>query len=183
MDADDTTLAYELRVQLRDIEPPVWRELRVSGDTTLAKLHAVLQVALGWENCHLYMFQAGGAHYSEPNEEWPVIDSATVTLEGIVAKAGPSFTYEYDMGDRWIHEITVSGPVEGAGDESPRCTGGARACPPEDAGGPSRYQEILEAIADPDHEEHDELLEWIGPDFNPEEFDASVVNSVLARMR
>lgn len=175
---------YELRVQLREIEPLVWRELRVSGDSTLAELHAVLQVAMGWENYHLYMFKAGGEEYSEPNEEWPdVKDSGAATLEDIVTKASPSFTYEYDMGDRWIHEITVSGPVEGAGDESPRCTGGARACPPEDAGGPWRYLEILEAIADPDHEEHDELLDWVGLDFDPEEFDASVVNSVLARMR
>lgn len=170
--------AYELHVQLKDIEPPVWRELRVPADITLDALHEVLQAAMGWTNTHLYLFHAGEIDYGEPDEDWPKVkDSSTITLEGVVAKVGRSFDYEYDMGDGWVHQLTVSGPVE-APEESPRCTGGARACPPEDSGGPWRYQEILEAIFNPEHEEYDDLSDWVG-DFDPEEFDAQAVNEWL----
>lgn len=175
---------YALRVQLKDIEPPVWRELRVRGDTTLDELHEVLQVAMGWTNSHLYLFHAGGKKYGEPDPEWEKVqDSAMTTLEDIVTEGGRSFVYEYDLGDSWMHEITVSGPVEAAGDETPRCIGGARACPPEDCGGLYRYQDLLEAISDPRHEEHDELLDWVGDDFDPEAFDARSVDSALGQMR
>ena len=175
---------YELRMQVKDIEPPVWRELRLRGDTTLAELHEVLQVAMGWTNSHLYLFHAGGKKYGEPDPEWEKVqDSARTTLEDLVTEAGRSLVYEYDLGDRWIHEITVSGPVEAAGDERPRCIGGARACPPEDCGGPYRYRDLLEAISDPRHEDHDELLDWVGDDFDPEAFDARSVDAALGQMR
>ena len=175
---------YELRVQVKDIEPPVWRELRLRGDTALDELHEVLQVAMGWANSHLYLFHVGGKKYGEPDPEWEKVqDSARTTLEDIVTEAGRSFVYEYDLGDSWMHEITVSGPVEAAGDEGPRCIGGARACPPEDCGGPHRYQDLLEAISDPRHEEHDELLDWVGDDFDPEAFDARSVDAALGQMR
>jgi hypothetical protein len=81
-----------------------------------------------------------------------------------------------------MHEITVSDDVEAAGNGRPRCIGGARACPPEDCGEPWRYQELLEAISDPSHEEHDELLDWAGEDFDPEAFDARSVDSALGQM-
>jgi len=181
---------YELRVRVKDIGPPVWRELRLRGDTTLDKLHEVLQVAMGWTDSHLYLFHAGGEKYGEPDPEWEKVrDSARTTLEDIVRETGRSFVYEYDLGDSWMHEVTVSGPVEAAGrreaagDERPRCTGGARACPPEDCGGPYRYQVLLKAISDSRHEEHDELLAWIGDDFDPEAFDARSVDAALEQMR
>jgi hypothetical protein len=175
---------YELRVRLKDIQPPVWRDVRVPADITLNRLHEVLQVAMGWTNSHLYLFHAGGVDYAEMNEEWPKVqDSAVITLKDIVTRVGQSFEYEYDMGDRWVHELTVTGPVDTGGEEGPRCTGGARACPPEDSGGPSRYQEILEAISDPRNEEHDELLAWVGEDFDPEKFDARSADSALEQMR
>lgn len=177
---------YELRVQLKDIEPPVWRELRVPRRMTLDELHEVLQVAMGWTNSHLYLFHAGGKKYGEPDPDpnWEKVqDSARTTLEDIVTEAGQSFVYEYDLGDSWMHEVTVSGSVEAAGNERPRCLGGARACPPEDCGGPWRYQELLEAISDSRHEEHDELLDWVGEDFDPEAFDARSVDTALGQMR
>ena len=171
---------YELRVQLKDIQPPVWRDVRVPRDMTLDRLHEVLQMAMGWTNTHLYLFHAGGTDYGEPDEEWPKVqDSARITLEDIVTTAGPSFEYVYDMGDDWVHQLTVSGPVDAGGEDAVQCTGGAGACPPEDSGGPWRYQEILEAISDPKHEDHDMLLDWIGEDFDPEAFDVRDMNEAL----
>ena len=174
-------MLYELKVVLKEIKPPIWREVEVSGDMTLHQLHQGLQVVMGWTNSHLYLFDVDGREYGEPSVEWEfdVGDSTRTTLEGIVSHDSSSFTYEYDLGDSWIHEITVQRTVEGAAEERPRCTGGARACPPEDCGGPGGYEYFLEAVANPEHEEHLSMLEWSGGDFDPEAFDAGAVDHAL----
>ena len=176
-------MQYELRVVLREIRPPIWRTLEVPGNLTLQRLHEVLQVVMGWEGAHLYLFQVGRQLYGEPSAEWdmPVADATTTTLATISSRAS-TFTYEYDLGDSWVHEITVEeAPVAGGADK-PQCTGGARAGPPEDCGGPPGFEMFLEAIADPRHEEHGAMLEWIGEQFDPEAFDVATVNRVLTRL-
>jgi hypothetical protein len=45
------------------------------------------------------------------------------------------------------------------------------------------YARFLEAIRDPDHEEHEELLRWVGGQFDPEAFDLDAVNRRLRRFR
>ena len=174
-------MLYELRVVMKGIEPPVWRTIQVPENATLHRLHEVLQVAMGWTNSHLYLFHVGGKVYSEPSPEWEldVQDSTSTTLEEIVSKGGPSVLYEYDLGDSWMHEVTLQEMAEAGGEERPRCTGGARACPPEDCGGPSGYEYFLEAISDPGHEEHERMLEWVGGHFDPEEFEAGAVDRAL----
>jgi len=57
------------------------------------------------------------------------------------------------------------------GQRYPLCLEGERACPPEDVGGTSGYEEFLVSIADPDDDRHQERLEWIGGSFDPENFD------------
>jgi hypothetical protein len=86
---------------------------------------------------------------------------------------GSTFLYIYDFGDYWRHRIVVEKvlPAE-VGTKYPACIGGRRACPPEDCGGPWGYQECLAAIADPDHEEHESMLTWVGGSFDPDAFDA-----------
>lgn len=174
---------YELRVQLEGTDPPVWRTVQVPQRATLHRLHEVLQVAMGWSDYHLYLFHVGGKVYGEPSPEWEseVYDSTSTTLEEIIFKGSPSLLYEYDLGDSWMHEITLQRILEAEGKEWPRCTGGARACPPEDCGGPPGYAYFLEAISDPNHEEYDAMLEWVGGDFDPEDFDAGLVDSRLSR--
>jgi len=56
----------------------------------------------------------------------------------------------------------------GAGVKYPRCLSGERACPPEDCGGPWGYGDFLEAIQNPRHKQHRELLERVGGEFDPE---------------
>ena len=177
----DTTLLYEFRVELKGIDPPVWRMLQVPHRATLHRLHEVLQVAMGWTNSHLYLFHMGRKVYGEPSPEWEseVQDSTSTTLEEIVSEGSASFLYEYDLGDSWTHEITLQQAVEAEGEERPRCTGGARACPPEDCGGPSGYEHLIQAISDPGHGEHDAMQEWVGRDFDPEDFDAGAVDLAL----
>lgn len=178
--------AYELRVVLKDIKPPIWRVIRVPGNTTLHRLHQVIQAVMGWTNSHLYLFHVGEADFGEPDPEWEqeVMDSTRTSLERIVRSGVRSFVYEYDMGDSWEHQITIQKTLEDDRNETqPVCLEGARACPPEDCGGPYGYPDFLEAISDPNHEEHEETLEWAGGHFDPEEFDLDAVNKALASLR
>lgn len=173
-------MIYELTVTLRDIEPAIWRVVQVPAGITLGGLHRVLQVAMGWTNSHRYLFHVGEKAYGEPDEEWDieVLDSAVVTLPE-AAQQHPSFVYEYDLGDSWEHDIVVQRRVPGASNHLPKCLGGARACPPEDAGGSGGYEELIEALSDPNHEEHDAMVMWAGEDFDPERFDRPAVNRRL----
>lgn len=84
------------------------------------------------------------------------------------------------MGDSWRHTIVIekSVPAE-AGVKYPRCIAGERACPPEDCGGPWGYPEFVDAIQNRKHKQHRELLEWVGGEFDPEEFDLEAVNEEL----
>jgi hypothetical protein len=68
-----------------------------------------------------------------------------------------------------------------AGQHYPVCIKGSRACPPEDVGGPWGYMSYLEAIADPDHEQHEEFLDWRGQ-FDPEVFDLDSANDQLRQV-
>jgi len=154
-------LLYEIKVELKEIEPPIWRIIRVPSRTSLLRLHRILQRTMGWKNYHLHLFQVDGKRYGEPSTEWDieVLDARKMTLEKIFSEGRMSFLYEYDLGDGWMHEITLQGAIEG--EEGLACTAGARACPPEDCGGIMGYYGLLVALSDPDHEEHDAMLKWV----------------------
>ena len=176
-------MLYELKVALKEIEPPIWRVLQVPPRTNLLKLHRILQCAMGWTNSHLHLFEVDGKLYGEPNTEsdFEILDSHKMTLEKIFTQGRTSFVYEYDLGDSWRHEVKLLGMVDG--EEKPGCTAGARACPPEDCGGTTGYYELLVALSDPDHEEHDTMLEWVGGKFDPNTFDVVAVDRALKRLR
>jgi hypothetical protein len=176
-------MLYEIRVQLKQIEPPIWRTIQVPSRTSLLRFHRILQRVMGWKNYHVHMFEVAGKQYGEPSPDWnsEVMDSRKMTLEKIFYGGTKSFLYEYDLGDSWTHEITLVGTVEG--EEKLKCTAGARACPPEDCGGTMGYYHLLVAISDPDHEEHEEMLEWVGGKFDPHAFDITAINRSLARLR
>ena len=93
------------------------------------------------------------------------------------------FIYEYDFGDSWQHEIVLEKTLEPEpGITYPRCIEGERACPPEDVGGIWGYAEFLDAISDPNHEDHDERVEWVGGEFDPEKFSVDKVNKELGEL-
>ena len=178
-------MLYELRVELKEIEPPIWRVLQVPSRTSLLKLNRILQRAMGWTNSHLHLFDIDGKLYGEASSEWDfeVLDSRKMTLEKIFTEGKRSFLYEYDLGDSWRHNITLLGTVEGEAEEKLACTAGARACPPEDCGGTMGYYNLLVALSDPDHEEHDTMLEWVGGKFDPKAFDVAAVDRALKRLK
>jgi len=165
---------YRLRVTLEGIEPPIWRLLELPGTLTLLDLHRVLQSAMGWEDRHLFRFEADGARYGPAHDDaLPGVESAEdVRLTALARRKGARIRYSYDFGDSWKHEIVVE-RITRAGAEAlrPRILGGARACPPEDCGGVPAYHEILDALADPRHEEHHAWGGWVGWDFDPDHWD------------
>jgi len=173
---------FDLRVSLSHIEPAIWRGLRVPADAPLAALHEVLQTAFGWKNSHLHDFRVGDIRFGMTGveDEMFSVDERAAPL-GAVVRVGSIFTYLYDFGDDWEHEIVVEGASHDRG--SPvLCTGGARACPPEDCGGPPGYVHLLEVLANPRHEEHADMKRWAPRGFDPEKFDAAAVNKKLATL-
>jgi hypothetical protein len=174
---------YEIKIELQEIEPLIWRILKVPSRTSLLKFHRILQRAMGWTDSHIYLFVVDGKRYGEPSaeSEFEVLDSRKTTMEKIFSQGITSFIYEYDLGDGWRHEIKLLGSNEGA--EKLGCIAGARACPPEDCGGPPGYFDLLVALSDPSREDHDEMLEWVGGKFDPNAFDVTAVNQALKLLR
>ena len=167
-----------LKVTLRGTKPPVWRRLVMPGTMTLGDLHRAIQAAMGWHDGHLHAFDIGGEQYGDRHSVDDVADENRVTLNGLLIVR---FTYTYDFGDNWQHTVAFekSEPaVEGV--SYPVCITGKRNCPPEDCGGVWGYEELLAILANPTHPEHAERIEWIGEEFNPDEFDLEIANIVLA---
>ena len=181
-------MVYQLKGTLKESKPPIWRRFQVSGDITLHRLHLILQDVMGWTNSHLYRFDIGGIQYSIPDpvedafNELHFVDSRRTKLSKVAPREKSRFTYEYDFGDSWEHQIQVEKilPVD-TGARYPVCLVGKRACPPEDCGGIWGYDELLEVIRDPTHEEYESMMEWLGGLFDPEEFDIDRVNRLLRR--
>lgn len=176
---------FLLNVTLRYIDPPVWRRIEVPVDIKLGRLHRVLQTAMGWSDSHLHAFRVGDVTYGIPGSEFSdeTRNERNVRLDKVAAN-GDTFIYEYDFGDGWLHDVAIElARVADASIHYPRCIEGARACPPEDCGGPPGYADLIETLRDPGHPEHDELRAWAGPDFDPETFDLAEVNQRLWRLR
>ena len=185
MGAGKNAEIYQFKVTLIGINPPIWRRIQVEGGCTLAQFHRVLQSAVGWENYHLYMFRIGSKEYGPRDPEhdggWNPIDAKRTRLSAVLPSVGTTLTYVYDLGDNWQHELLLEAIVMRSSDfVYPRCTAGERNCPPEDAGGIGGYTAYLEAMADPNHEQHQEMMMWRGP-FDWEAFSVEEVNQELAR--
>jgi hypothetical protein len=178
--------AIQLRVTLVDLEPTIWRRLQVPGEVRLSRLHAILQAGMGWEDKHLHSFEIAGQSYEtldeDDDQDDEAIDEDSVILSDLV-EAGTVFSYEYDFGDSWNHEIAVES-VESVLQalKVAVCPDGQRACPPEDCGGVHGFAGFLEAIGDPDHAEHHDYLNWVGGSFDPARFDLAAINAVLQRV-
>ena len=180
-------LVYQFKVTLLDVRPPIWRRILVPVGT-LDDLHGAIQNAMGWTNSHLHQFDVDGRRYGDPEMlddgfgDADFADSRKMTLSKLFGGARPpsKILYEYDFGDGWTHHIEFEGtqPAE-TGQKLPSCVAGKRSCPPEDIGGPWGYANFLEAIHDPQHEDHEMFVEWVGDDFDAEAFDLAEINKAM----
>lgn len=174
--------AFQIRIELLGVEPPVWRRIQIAQAATFWDLHVAIQDAMGWQDSHLHAFRFVGSDLTLgiPDEDGGDDDDTQPGWRtGIRDKLGyhtPLALYEYDFGDSWLHEVRFEKMVEAEAKASaPRCVDGARRCPPEDCGGPGGYEELLRVLADPDDDDHESMREWCGGRFDPEEFDAQRV--------
>ncbi|MDR2381511.1 MAG: plasmid pRiA4b ORF-3 family protein [Bifidobacteriaceae bacterium] len=179
--------AIRLRVDLEDAEVPVWRVIEVDADITLADLHLVIQLAMGWLDYHLHAFSEGDPHQhgpasgrrwetkdlsSDPDED--ASDEAETLVNEVLSEHRRRLFYEYDFGDSWIHRIEWIGqaPREPAEDPAQepaqepgetalaRVLDGGGRCPLEDSGGVDGWADLARCIAGPDSPERDDMMAW-----------------------
>lgn len=183
---------FELEVTLLDTTPPIWRRLAISSLATLADLHEAIQIAMGWTNSHLHQFVTkDGRRFKAPNPymddlggcddmDDDILPAGEHTLDSLRKELKKKIAYEYDFGDGWVHVVRlVSVRAPEADEQLPFCLDGKMACPPEDCGGVPGYYHLLDVISDPKHAEYEDLIEWVGDDFDPEAFDIVEVNGLL----
>jgi Plasmid pRiA4b ORF-3-like protein len=177
----------QLKITLKDSKPSIWRRVLVPADINFFELHNIIQTAMGWDNAHLWEFEADGMNLGPVDEDGMFgfepgeMDDASKEIVGkLIGREKAKCRYTYDMGDDWRHEVLVEKimPAE-KGRKYPVCIDGKNSCPPEDCGGIWGYYELLETIKNPKHPEHGEMLDWLGGDFDPEEFDLEEVNRML----
>lgn len=161
----------------------------VPRDITLGSLHHVIQIAMGWDDDHLHEFVIARKRYG-PLRAAPFglgaapINEDIVRLNGVAKPPRAKFEYHYDFGDDWRHEIPIEREIESAsGKRQARCIAGENACPPEDSGGPYGYTDLVAILGDPQHEEHEEMREWIGDDFDPRQFDLAATDRRLSKLK
>lgn len=175
---------YQIKVTLRHTSPPIWRRILVESAYSLADLHDVIQVAMGWEDCHMHHFIVGKKYFGMPDPTgWSDDeDERTARLATVLRRRKSKMMYEYDFGDGWIHEIVLEDilPAD-PGTLYPVVVKGRRACPPEDCGGIGGFYNFLDAIQDPDHPDHEDMKEWCVDPFDPAAFHVDEVNCIFHR--
>jgi hypothetical protein len=180
--------AYQLKITLRGSKPPIWRRVVVPGGITLYELHEVIQLAMGWTNSHLHLFEIDGRQFQaldpELGNEFDSEDETQYQLDEVVDRVKVKFRYEYDFGDSWEHLVVVEKIIPASA--KPKlmvCTAGKGNCPMEDSGGIWGYYQKLAILADPSNPDHEEIKEWMGDEFDALAFDLDRVNKALAHLR
>ena len=143
--APGTPVVYQLKVVLRGVSPMIWRRLLVRSDSTIADLHATLQLAMGWSDEHLHRFVIHGKNYGSSRIGGLGFsdDPHRVHLADFGFRRRERFLYAYDFGDGWHHDLRVEA-IHASDPQRryPLCIGGRRAAPPEDCGGPWAFLEL-----------------------------------------
>lgn len=179
---------YQIKITLKDSEPPIWRRIQVSGDINLSRLHRVIQYVMGWENDHLHQFIINDKEYSShaygPRDFMDeTLDADKFQLSQLIVSEGAKFLYQYDFGDDWEHVLVVEKILADQKINHPICLAGARACPPEDCGGIGGYENLLQVVRDPKHKEHKGYLDWLGSRFDPEALELDAINKKLKKFK
>lgn len=177
---------FRIKISLKGSQPKIWRRVVVKRGLTFQALHHVIQIAMGWHNCHLHQFHVYGEIFGPRRDQLNFgsdehEDESKFKIGGLGLGSKNKVFYEYDFGDGWLHEILVEKLVDDA-PEHPVCLAGELACPPEDCGGVWGYQRLLAVLKDPKDPEHEDMKEWIGEDWDAERFDLAEVNRSLKRL-
>jgi hypothetical protein len=185
-DTDSFHEIATLRIELRDSDPLIWREVEVPTSITLKALHDIIQAAMGWFDYHLWEFTLDGQRYGLPmDEDWgtePRRDAAKVRLRNILKPRKTIIEYLYDFGDSWEHRLIITKIRQGEpGIGYPRYAGGEWNAPPEDCGGIPGFYNMLAILADPHHPDHTDVAEWLG-EYDPRKINEVVIKVALSRI-
>lgn len=183
---DSFTEIATLRIELKDSDPPIWRVVEVPTSITLKVLHDIVQVTMGWLDCHLWELVINGQSYGLPmDEDWgaaPRKVASRTRLRDLLSPGVTTIDYTYDFGDNWEHRLILSDVRSGEpGTAYPRFAGGERDCPPENCGGIPGFYEMLAARADPTHPDHAAISKWLD-EYDPDELDVFPIEVALARI-
>jgi hypothetical protein len=175
----------QLRIVLDGVEPVVRRRVVVPGSVRLDKLHRMIQAAMGWDDSHLHSFRIGDQLFGMQFDDYPDDELAEKSVTVLQAfRDSRVAAYEYDFGDSWLHFVHVEDLSRlSVGLRLGVCLAGKNACPPEDCGGAPGYAHLRSVLDDPDHEEREQVLKWLGGGFDPEEFDVALANARLQAVR
>ena len=184
MTASPADAIATLRIEIKYIEPLIWRRVSVRKSISLAALHKVIQAAMGWLDYHLWEFVVDDRKYGMLDPDRPhVKNGATTPLAAILTSGMTEFDYVYDFGDNWEHRIVVEQIAEAkTGAKYPRFLGSERRCPPEDCGGPPGYFDFIENIARKNSKKATEALDWYGAPYDPADIDEEQINITLLRI-
>lgn len=145
---------------------------------------------MGWQDSHLHEFRIGGQTYGRPDWEDSFVgqsqpaDERRVRLDSAIRTVGAKLTYAYDFGDDWEHEVILEKILSlETGQQNPSCAGGERHRPPEDCGGVPGYEDLLRILLNRNHPDYEDTRQWLGGDFDPEEFSVDRVNRILASLK
>lgn len=174
---------YQLKITLNNTSPPIWRRFLVQSNILLPDLHKIIQTVMGWTNSHLHQFIKNRQYFREPWENDYSDDSfdyADIKLDDFLYIIGDTCSYEYDFGDSWRHTIKLEKILPFDKNQNyPVCTAGKKNCPPEDCGGIYGFYNLLEIIRNPEHPDYEDMIDWIGEDYNSDYFDLNDVNKLL----
>jgi len=183
MPTEQLRSTYQLKVSLMGAKPPIWRRLLVPSDIKLDKLHLVIQISMGWTNSHLHQFITQQREFygiQDDDFDLDIKDGSKFRLSQLLTAENDSLIYEYDFGDSWTHKVSVEKILPFDTDKKlPYCVAGKRACPPEDCGGIWGYVDLLKVLKDPEHDEYEGMLEWLGGEFDPAYFKRRQINQLL----
>lgn len=170
---------FQFKITLHGTKPPIWRRIQVPETYTFWDLHVATQDAMGWSDYHLHEFEMLDPKTGEiekigtPHEDYSdeLIPESKQKIAEWFSMENRRAGYIYDFGDSWEHIIELEKIIPREKNVNyTKCVKGKGACPPEDCGGVWGYENFLKIIKTPNHEEHKEMLEWIGGEFNPERF-------------
>ena len=179
-----------LKITLDDVAPQVFRRIEIPLNIRLDRLHLVLQAAMGWTNSHLWEIRVRDVGFGPPAPrefvafgDGPSNAAKAILIDVLEDMGAKTLKYFYDFGDGWEHTIRIERILDPTpGVSYPLLIAAAGACPPEDIGGVPGYEEFLAAIADPEHQRHDEIVEWHGDDFDPNDAAIDRINAAFAAL-
>jgi len=175
-------MVYEIKIELKDTSPKIWRKVQVNSDISLNELHHIIQISMGWTNSHLYSFRIDKIEYSLKDYDYDFQKFGNARAYRIKDFKNEPIDYIYDFGDYWEHSVRIEKETKEERLLHPKCIEGEGTCPPEDVGGIHGFEEFKEIMKDKTHPERESYIEWYGSEFGPDKVYLKEINQQLTNL-